>query len=323
MKYPARPHPHDAVAPFFQLENLFIIRYLWYTIPRDHQTWKAGERMRFTKMEGIGNDYIYINGFEERVDDPVGLSVRMSRYHFGCGADGLIMILPSMVADFRMQMFNNDGSESEMCGNGIRCVAKYCHDRGLTDRTEFTIESGGGIKVMRLNLGADGTVESVCVDMGEPELDGLKIPSVVPGKPVTGHPLNVDGRVYPVTLVNMGNPHAVAFVEDPDSAPVTTHGPLMERHPDFPNKTNVEFVQIIDRAHIRMRVWERGTGETLACGTGACAAMVACVLGGHCGREVGVALPGGTLRIEWNEKDNHVYMTGPATFVYDGEWLKD
>ena len=279
--------------------------------------------MRFTKMEGIGNDYIYINGFEEKVADPAALSVRMSRQHFGCGADGLIMIRPSDIADFKMEMYNNDGSYSEMCGNGIRCVAKYCHDRGLTDRTEFTIESGGQVKGMHLNLNPDGSTQSVRVDMGEPELDGEKIPSLAKGCPVIGHKLAVDGTAYAFTLVNMGNPHAVTFVDDPDTAPVTTHGPVLECHPDFPRKANIEFVQVIDKSHVRMRVWERGTGETLACGTGACAVLVACVLNGFLQREADIDLPGGTLHIHWSEEDNHVYMTGPAAFVYDGVWLKD
>ena len=278
--------------------------------------------MRFTKMEGIGNDYVYINGFEEQVDDPARLAVEMSRPHFGCGADGLIMILPSDKADFRMQMFNNDGSQSEMCGNGIRCVAKYCHDRGLTDRTEFTIESGGQVKVMHLNLAKDGSTESVRVDMGEPQLDGAKIPSAAQGCPVIGHRLEANGHLYEATLVNMGNPHAVVFVDNPDTAPVTTDGPVLEAHPDFPKKANIEFIQVVDDSHIRMRVWERGTGETLACGTGACASAVACALNGFCGRSVEVQLLGGKLHIEWNEQDNHVYMTGPAAFVYDGVWLK-
>lgn len=278
--------------------------------------------MRFTKMEGIGNDYVYVNGFEEQVDDPAAMAVEMSRQHFGCGADGLIMIMPSEKADFCMQMYNNDGSYSEMCGNGIRCVAKYCHDRGLTDKTEFTIESGGQIKVMHLNLAPDGTTESVRVDMGAPELDGEKIPSTSAGCPVLHHPLTANGSAYEAVLVNMGNPHAVVFVDDPDTAPVTTDGPVMERDPSFPRKANIEFVQIIDRTHARMRVWERGTGETLACGTGACAVAVACALTGRCERRCEVALPGGKLQIEWNEQDNHVYMTGPATFVYDGVWLK-
>ncbi len=278
--------------------------------------------MRFTKMEGIGNDYVYVNGFEEHVEDPAAMAVKMSRQHFGCGADGLIMILPSEKADFCMQMYNNDGSYSEMCGNGIRCVAKYCHDRGLTDKTEFTIESGGQIKVMHLNLAPDGTTESVRVDMGVPELDGEKIPSTSAGCPVLHHPLTANGNAYEAVLVNMGNPHAVVFVEDPDTAPVTTDGPVMEFDASFPRKANIEFVQIIDRTHARMRVWERGTGETLACGTGACAVAVACALTGRCERSCEVALPGGKLQIEWNEQDNHVYMTGPAAFVYDGVWLQ-
>lgn len=278
--------------------------------------------MRFTKMEGLGNDYVYINAFEEEIHNPAALAVEMSRPHFGCGSDGLILIKPSQKADFCMEMYNNDGSYSEMCGNGVRCVAKYCHDRGLTDRTEFTIESGGQIKVMHLNLREDGTTESVRVDMGMPELDGARIPSTAEGCPVIGHRIAVAESEYAFTLVNMGNPHAVTFVENPDHAPVTTHGPLLECHPDFPEKANIEFVQVISQDYIRMRVWERGTGETLACGTGACACAVACALNGLCGRKVDVELPGGVLHIEWNEADGHVYMTGPAEFVYDGIWLK-
>lgn len=277
--------------------------------------------MHFTKMEGTGNDYLYINGFVEQISDPAALSIQMSRDHFGCGADGLILILPSDKADFRMRMFNRDGSESEMCGNGIRCVAKYCYDRGLTSKTEFTIESGGGIKKMLCTL-RDDVVESVCVDMGEPVLDGALIPSTASENPVIAHPLTAAGQVFPVTLVNMGNPHAVTFVGDPATAPVATAGPLLECDPFFPFKANIEFVCVKDRSHITMRVWERGSGETLACGTGACAAAVACVLNGQTDRSVEVTLPGGKLRVEWREADNHIYMTGPATFVYDGEWLK-
>ena len=276
--------------------------------------------MRFTKMEGIGNDYIYIDGFRETVPDPAALSVRMSRYHFGCGSDGLILILPSEKADFRMRMFNNDGSESEMCGNGIRCVGKYCHDRGLTQKTDFTVETGAGVKRLLLTL-KDGQTESVRVDMGAPELDGLSIPSLIPGKPVIGHPLTANGRDYRVTLVSMGNPHAVCFVDDPDAAPLREDGPVLEADPVFPRKANIEFVRVQDRAHAVMRVWERGTGETLACGTGACAAMVACALNGLTGREAEMSLPGGKLLVHWDETDGRVYMTGPATFVYDGEWL--
>ena len=280
--------------------------------------------LRFTKMHGIGNDYLYVNGFAETLpQDLPSLAIRMSRQHFGCGSDGLILILPSEKADFRMRMFNNDGSESEMCGNGIRCVAAYCHDRGLTDRTEFDIESGGQVKHMVLHLDSRGRTESVRVDMGKPVTDGLRIPSVFAGDPVVMQPLTALGQTWPVTLVSMGNPHAVTFVPDPVTAPVTTVGPVLERDPAFPNKCNIEFVHVTDRTHIEMRVWERGAGETLACGTGACASMAASVLNGLIDRKAEVSLRGGKLTIEWSEKDNHIYMTGPATFVYDGVWLMD
>ena len=275
-------------------------------------------------MHGIGNDYLYVNGFAETLpQDLPSLAIRMSRQHFGCGSDGLILILPSQKADFWMRMFNNDGSESEMCGNGIRCVAAYCHDRGLTDRTEFDIESGGQVKHMVLHLDSRGRTESVRVDMGKPVTDGLRIPSVFAGDPVVMQPLTALGQTWPVTLVSMGNPHAVTFVPDPATAPVTTVGPVLERDPAFPNKCNIEFVHVTDRTHIEMRVWERGAGETLACGTGACASMAASVLNGLIDRKAEVSLRGGKLTIEWSEKDNHIYMTGPATFVYDGVWLMD
>ncbi|MDD3212474.1 MAG: diaminopimelate epimerase [Eubacteriales bacterium] len=280
--------------------------------------------LHFTKMHGIGNDYLYVNAFTETLpDDLPGLAVRMSRRRFGCGSDGLILILPSDTADFRMRMFNNDGSESEMCGNGIRCVAAYCHDRGLTNRTEFDIETGGGIKHMSLTLDQKGRTESVRVDMGAPVTDGAMVPSTLTGNPVTMRPLTALGQTWPVTLVNMGNPHAVTFVESPAQSPVTTVGPVLEHDPVFPNKCNIEFVHVVDRGHIEMRVWERGTGETLACGTGACASMVASVLNGFIDRKAEVSLPGGKLTIEWSEADGHVYMTGPATFVYDAVWLGD
>lgn len=280
--------------------------------------------MRFTKMEGIGNDYIYINGFAEPLpEDLSALSIRLSRQHFGCGSDGMILILPSDKADFRMRMFNNDGSESEMCGNGIRCVAKYCHDRGLTDRTEFDVESGGKIKHMRCQLDAQGRVHAVTVDMGMPELDGEKIPSTAKGKPIIGLPLTACDHSWPVTLVSMGNPHAVTFVDNPDDIPLEVVGPQLETNAAFPRKCNIEFAAVQDRTHVRMRVWERGAGETLACGTGACAVMVACVLNGLIDREAEIQLKGGALRIAWSEADQHVYMTGPARFVYDGVWLGD
>ena len=278
--------------------------------------------MQFTKMEGIGNDYIYINCFQETVDNPAALSVKMSQSHFGCGSDGLILILPSGRADFKMRMFNNDGSESEMCGNGIRCVAKYCYERGLTDQREISIEAGGQIKYVVCNVQND-VVSSVRVDMGVPVLNGVSIPSTIEGNPVMQHPLRAGGETYSVTLVNMGNPHAVIFVDDIHTAPVTTAGPLLESDSAFPEKANIEFVHVTDRTHAVMRVWERGTGVTMACGTGACAAAVACVINGLTERTVDIALDGGTLRIEWSQADGHVYMTGPATFVYDGTWLQD
>ena len=274
--------------------------------------------MRFTKMEGLGNDYIYINGFEENVDNPEELARRMSRYHFGCYSDGLILILPSQKADFRMRMFNSDGSEGEMCGNGVRCIAKYVYDRGLTDKTTLTLETRGGVKTLVCHL-KNGRVDTVTVDMGVPVLEGSAIPSRMKGDPV----LDCMVRGYRMTLVSMGNPHAVTYVDNPDTAPVTTDGPMMECDPMFPNKANIEFATVVDRSHVRMRVWERGTGETLACGTGACAVMVASVLNGYIGREADITLPGGTLHIRWDEHDAHVYMTGPARFVYDGQWLGD
>ena len=276
--------------------------------------------MRFTKMEGIGNDYIYINGLEETIADPAVLSVRMSRPHFGCGSDGLILILPSDKADFRMQMFNNDGSESEMCGNGIRCVAKYCHDRGLTDKTDLTIETGAGVKQLHLNV-ENGETVSVRVDMGLPELNGRKIPTTADGEPVIGHVLTANGHEYPCTFVSMGNPHAVTFVDDPDTAPVTTDGPVLECDPVFPRKANIEFVQVIDPTHVKMRVWERGSGEIMASGTGACAAVVAAVANGMCekGRDVTVRAAGGDLVV--NYTDEKITLTGDAKLVYTGEAL--
>ena len=280
--------------------------------------------LHFTKMHGIGNDYVYVNGFTETLpEDLPGLAVRMSRRRFGCGSDGLILILPGDEAPFRMRMFNNDGSESEMCGNGIRCVAAYCHDRGLTPDTEFDIETGGGVKHMSLTLDARGRTASVRVDMGVPVTDGVAIPSLLTGDPVRMHPLTALGRTWPVTLVSMGNPHAVTFVEDPATAPVTEVGPMLECDPLFPRKCNIEFVQIVDRGHINMRVWERGSGETMACGTGACGSMVASVLNGLIDRKAEVRLPGGTLTVEWSQADGHVYMSGPAAFVYDAVWLGD
>lgn len=279
--------------------------------------------LNFVKMQGLGNDYVYVDARDLTIPDPAALAVKISAPHFGCASDGLILIMNSDRADFRMRMFNNDGSESGMCGNGLRCVAKFCHDLGLTDKTEFVVETGAGLKPVSLTLDENGKTRLVRADMGRPVLNGRDIPSRAEGEPVLDHRLTAAGTEYRFTLVNMGNPHAVCFVEDPDRAPVTEHGPLIERHPDFPEKTNVEFVQVLSRDRVRLRVWERGTGETLACGTGACAAAVACALNGYTGRDVTVELPGGPLRVTWDEATGLVWQEGPAEFVYFGQWAAD
>ncbi len=277
--------------------------------------------MRFTKMEGCGNDYIYINAMEEEVRNPEMLAVAMSERHFGIGADGLVLILDSDVADFRMRMFNLDGSEGEMCGNAVRCIAKYVYERGLTDKEEITLETLGGIKVLRLHI-QNGVVIAVTADMGEPILAADKIPVCSEKEPVIGEKLHILDQDFAFTCVSMGNPHAVTFVEQVAQFPVEKYGSLTEIHPIFPKKANIEFAQVIDRTHLSMRVWERGSGETLACGTGACATLVAAVLNGLCERKVRIQLLGGTLEIEWREADNHIYMTGPARFSFDGVWLR-
>lgn len=277
--------------------------------------------MRFTKMEGCGNDYIYINAMEEEVRNPEMLAVAMSERHFGIGADGLVLILDSDVADFRMRMFNLDGSEGEMCGNAVRCIAKYVYERGLTDKEEITLETLGGIKVLRLHI-QNGVVIAVTADMGEPILAADKIPVCSEKEPVIGEKLHILDQDFAFTCVSMGNPHAVTFVEQAAQFPVEKYGSLAEIHPIFPKKANIEFAQVIDRTHLSMRVWERGSGETLACGTGACATLVAAVLNGLCERKVRIQLLGGTLEIEWREADNHIYMTGPARFSFDGVWLR-
>ena len=278
--------------------------------------------MKFTKMQGIGNDYIYVNCFEEVVTEPERLAIVMSKPHFGCGADGLILIEPSDTADFGMRVFNSDGSEAGMCGNGIRCVGKYVYERGMTDKTELTIDTKGGFKQISLQV-EEGKVARVKVDMGTPELNPKLIPVDLPGEIVLRHRLQIMGQTWFITCVNMGNPHAVLFVRDPEVIDLPTIGPMIEHHPLFPRRTNVEFVRVIDRGILQMRVWERGAGETLACGTGACAALVAAVLAGHADRTVQMKLSGGNLQLHWDASDNHVYQTGPAAFVYDGEWLED
>lgn len=274
--------------------------------------------MKFTKMHGIGNDYVYINCFEEKVENPSELAKFISDRHFGVGSDGLVLILPSEKADFRMRMFNSDGSEAEMCGNAIRCVGKYVYDNGLTRRKTVTVETLAGIKVLELFPGKDQKIELVKVDMGEPVLNPRDIPVYSSLERFIGEPVTIGGEEYRVTCVSMGNPHAVTFVQNVRDFPVEKIGPLMENHSIFPKRTNAEFVEIADRNHLKMRVWERGAGETMACGTGACAVLVASFLNGFTERKANVELPGGTLFIEWNEENNHVYKTGPAAYVFTG-----
>ena len=278
-------------------------------------------RMKFTKMQGLGNDYVYVNCFEEKIDNPPELARRISDRHFGVGSDGLIMINPSDRADFEMEMYNADGSRGEMCGNGIRCVAKYVYDYGLTDKTDISVETLGGIKYLELTV-EDGKVRTVKVDMGKPELEPQKIPVKADGDKAVDEPILVGGEEYRMTCVSMGNPHAVVFVGcDVRDFPLEEIGPKFESHERFLNRVNTEFVRVIDRHTAEMRVWERGSGETLACGTGACAVAVACVLNGLTEDEVTVRLLGGDLQIRWDREKDTVYMTGPAEVVFDGEWL--
>ena len=275
--------------------------------------------MKFTKMQGLGNDYIYINctkGYES-IENPGELSKKLSDRHFGIGGDGIILICDSVLADFKMRMFNKDGSESEMCGNGIRCVGKYVYDFGLTKKNNITIETLAGIKNLKLNI-SKGKVESVCVDMGEPILEPNKIPLKCDNNKNIIE-LNLLDNKFIFHCVSMGNPHAITVIDDIKNFDVNKFGKLVESDYHFPKKTNVEFIQILDTNNIKMRVFERGSGETLACGTGACASVVSCVLNGLTERKVKVNLLGGFLDIEYNESDNHVYMTGPAVTVFKGE----
>ena len=273
----------------------------------------------FTKWQGCGNDFVLVNGFSERLDeeDLGALAQKICDRHYGIGADGLILVLPSKAADFRMRILNADGSEAEMCGNGIRCFAGVVHDEGLSDKEEFTVETGAGILVPRLQL-ADGKLQGVRVDMGEPTLAGDRIPVLGFGAAhVVEQPIEAGGEKLSMTCVSMGNPHCVIFVEDAETVPIERIGPLLERHEAFPKKTNVEFAAVLDASHIRMRVWERGAAVTLACGTGSCATLVAAALTGRTERAAEMQLDGGRLQIEWAE-DNHVYMTGPAEKVFAG-----
>lgn len=275
--------------------------------------------MRFTKMQGAGNDYIYLNGFEKLPADLGSLARQMSDRHFGIGSDGLVIIMPSDSCDFRMRMFNSDGSEAEMCGNASRCVGKYVYDKGLTTKKELTLETLAGVKHLTLHT-QNGTVEQVTVDMGEPILSAPEIPVNLPESPVVAHPLEVEGQTFAITCVSMGNPHAVIFLDGMDRYDLHHIGSLIEHHELFPRRTNVEFVEVQSPQDLRMRVWERGAGETLACGTGACATLVAAVLNGRSDRRATLHLLGGDLSIEWREQNNRIYMTGGAVTVFEGEW---
>lgn len=278
--------------------------------------------IKFTKMHGLGNDYVYIDAINQKIENESSLAKFVSNRHFGIGSDGLILICKSKVADFKMRMFNSDGSEAEMCGNGIRCVGKFVYDKGLTNKTTVKIETLAGIKTLILNT-KDGKVETARVDMGEPILEAEKIPVISTEEPVKNLELEAENKKFKFTCVSMGNPHAITIVENTKEFDVEKYGKVLEVDKAFPKKANIEFAQIIDRQNINMRVWERGAGETLACGTGACATAVACNLNGLTARKVNIELLGGTLNIEWNETDNHVYMTGPAVTVFDGELYEE
>lgn len=276
--------------------------------------------MKFTKMQGIGNDYVYVNCLQETIENPSELAKKISDRHYGVGSDGLIMINPSDKADFEMEMYNADGSRGEMCGNGIRCVAKYVYDYGLTDKTSISVETLAGIKYLDLTV-EDGKVVLVKVDMGKPMLRPEEVPVVSEKEEVIDEPITVDGQEYRMTCVSMGNPHAVVFIDqDVKEFPLETVGVKFENHERFPKRVNTEFVNVLDRHTAQMRVWERGSGETLACRTGACAVAVACALNGLTEDEVTVKLLGGDLQIKWDREKNTVYMTGPAEVVFDGEW---
>lgn len=276
--------------------------------------------MKFTKMHGLGNDYVYMDCTKSGVPDNVEtLAQFVSDRHFGVGSDGLILICASDICDFKMKMYNMDGSEAQMCGNGIRCVGKFVYDKGLTNKTEITVETLAGVKVLNLNV-KNGKVETVKVDMGEPILEAEKIPVISDEKEqVKNLKIVALDKDFKFTCVSMGNPHAITIVENVDSFDVEKYGSVLEIDKHFPEKANIEFIQIINRNTIKMRVWERGSGETMACGTGACATVVACNLNGLVEDEVTVKLLGGDLNIRWNKEDNHIYMTGPATTVFKGE----
>lgn len=282
--------------------------------------------MKFTKMQGAGNDYVYVNGFEEKIapQDKPDIVRALSDRHFGIGSDGVIFINPAKEADFEMEMYNADGSRSEMCGNGIRCVAKFVYDKGLTNQKEFTIVSAGKVKYMQLTTAMNektGKEEAafVRVNMGSPILEAKEVPVICDSETAVATPITVQGKTYEMTCVSMGNPHAVVFMDGVKDLAIETVGPYFENHERFPRRTNTEFVEVLDRGHVFMRVWERGTGETLACGTGCCATAVACILNGLTDDKVLVSVLGGEIEIEWDRKENLIYMTGPAVTVFEGE----
>lgn len=275
--------------------------------------------MKFTKMHGIGNDYIYFNCFETEIDNPNELSKRLSDRHFSIGGDGIVLIMPSEKCDFRMRMFNADGSEGKMCGNATRCIGKYVYEKGMTDKTHFTLETLGGIKTLDLTV-KDGIVEEVSVDMGKAIFEAKEIPVIFDKNEVVSEPLTVDGREWKITCVSMGNPHCVIFTDGIKDMPLEKIGPKFENHPMFPERINTEFVEYVDETHLKMRVWERGSGETLACGTGACATVSAAVKNGKCPADkfISVELIGGTLSVKY-QSDGTVIMKGPAAFAFEGE----
>ena len=281
------------------------------------------QQLEFQKYDGAANDFVIGDLRKQPFDLTEELIAQICHRRRGVGADGLMTMSEGVEGyDFVMHYYNSDGREADMCGNGIRCVGKYVYERGLTDKSDLTIETKGGLKVIHMEV-EGGKVARVKVDMGTPELNPRLIPVNLPGELVLRHRLQIMGQTWYITCVNMGNPHAVLFVRDPEVIDLPTIGPMIEHHPLFPRRTNVEFVRIIDRGILQMRVWERGAGETLACGTGACASLVACVLAGLSDRTVQMKLSGGNLQLHWDASDNHVYQTGPAAFVYDGEWLED
>lgn len=278
--------------------------------------------MKFTKMQGCGNDYVYINCFEENIQNPNELAIKMSNRNFGVGSDGLILVMPSNVADCRMRMFNSDGSESEMCGNGIRCVGKFVHDKNIVKKDIITVETLAGIKTLQFFKDNNNMVTDVKVNMGEPIFNPKDIPVISNEEIVKNLKLKALDREFTFTCLSMGNPHAVTFVDDVDNFDVDKYGAILESNEAFPKRANIEFVEVVDENSLKMRVFERGSGETFACGTGTCATVIATFLNGKCNREnVSVKLLGGILNISWSEEDNNVYMTGPARFVFEGDWL--